>query len=101
MQAILFCQVFWRFSFFTKLDKAEPRGSPASGRLRSLVQPRGEAARLVASASRLASGAAALCRPLQAIVSAFSYFLIQRMPFNSSAVDQCFHLASCGFMQFA
>ena len=44
------------------LNKAEPRGSPASGLLRSRVQPRGEAARLYASASPRGSPASGSLR---------------------------------------
>ena len=47
-------QVFYDI-FFRKLPKILTRGSPSSGLLRCLAQPRGEAARPYASASRAAS----------------------------------------------
>ena len=53
------CQYFSAQNYDRVTVECSPRGSAASGLLRCLVQPRGEAARLYASAaSRHASGAA-------------------------------------------
>ena len=90
-------RAFQSFCCITAREKkhshyAEPRGSPASGGVRSLVQPRGEAARLYASASQvIRQKDNRLC---EASISRNMHLLIDAIPCCAST-NRCAADASC------